>query len=322
MLFFMPEWGDCIDPLWVTDRSRKPQPYARAHEVFPQGPYDGIVLSAAARGMTSRDLARIPEEMEVLGDCGAFSYIKDPSKQPSIETALAWYRANRVTHGTSPDHVITRQMAEEERQARWDITLKNAREFLLSTRNDTFTPVGAVQGWDPASYGHAAYELVQMGYTFLALGSMVRRGKGAIEEILAEVRRLAPHATLHLFGVGRPHLREMLEKYNVRSADSSGYLRAAWMLTGQEYIDTADKGWPAVGHEAQDSDFLFRPWEWCDCPMCGELGYEIMIRGPGERNARRGFHNVYVQWRLFNGETYDRARRLWVPQADTSLSRE
>jgi len=37
-----------------------------------------------------------------------------------------------------------------------------------------------------------------------------------------------------------------------------------------------------------------RPWERCPCPLCKELGIEIMLLRGLERNKRRGFHNLYV----------------------------
>ncbi|PTX92240.1 queuine/other tRNA-ribosyltransferase [Verrucomicrobia bacterium LW23] len=36
-----------------------------------------------------------------------------------------------------------------------------------------------------------------------------------------------------------------------------------------------------------------RPWEKCECPICKELGIQVIIFRGAERNRRRGFHNLY-----------------------------
>ena len=37
-----------------------------------------------------------------------------------------------------------------------------------------------------------------------------------------------------------------------------------------------------------------RPWEDCKCPVCRDLGINVVIFRGAERNRRRGFHNVHV----------------------------
>lgn len=41
-----------------------------------------------------------------------------------------------------------------------------------------------------------------------------------------------------------------------------------------------------------------RPWELCSCPICKELGIEVIIFRGGNRNRRRGFHNMWVFYNL------------------------
>jgi hypothetical protein len=42
-----------------------------------------------------------------------------------------------------------------------------------------------------------------------------------------------------------------------------------------------------------------RPWEQCDCRLCRASGVEIAIFRGNNRNRRRGFHNTYIFYRLF-----------------------
>jgi len=42
-----------------------------------------------------------------------------------------------------------------------------------------------------------------------------------------------------------------------------------------------------------------RPWEACDCAICKKWGVEVIIFRGNNRNRRRGFHNTFVFYRLF-----------------------
>ncbi len=39
-----------------------------------------------------------------------------------------------------------------------------------------------------------------------------------------------------------------------------------------------------------------RPWQRCTCPICKKIGVEVIIFRGNNRNRRRGFHNVYVEY--------------------------
>lgn len=42
-----------------------------------------------------------------------------------------------------------------------------------------------------------------------------------------------------------------------------------------------------------------RPWQQCSCPICRDLGIEVIIFRGNNRNRRRGFHNVKVFYEQF-----------------------
>lgn len=42
-----------------------------------------------------------------------------------------------------------------------------------------------------------------------------------------------------------------------------------------------------------------RPWKSCECPICRNIGIEVVIFRGNERNRRRGFHNIYVFYKEF-----------------------
>lgn len=37
-----------------------------------------------------------------------------------------------------------------------------------------------------------------------------------------------------------------------------------------------------------------RPWENCECDVCGDIGVEVIMLRGRERNKRRGYHNMRV----------------------------
>lgn len=41
-----------------------------------------------------------------------------------------------------------------------------------------------------------------------------------------------------------------------------------------------------------------KPWKNCECPICKEIGIEVIIFRGNNRNRRRGFHNTYVFYSL------------------------
>lgn len=41
------------------------------------------------------------------------------------------------------------------------------------------------------------------------------------------------------------------------------------------------------------------PWKKCDCPICRNIGVEVIIFRGNNRNRRRGFHNTYLFYQLF-----------------------
>jgi len=95
---------------------------------------------------------------------------------------------------------------EKERSRRYELTINNARDFIQrhGKGNYRFVPIGAVQGWSPESYAEAVKECQNMGYTYVALGGLVRTPTKGILEILESVHRvLKLDVDLHLFCVAR-----------------------------------------------------------------------------------------------------------------------
>jgi len=183
-----------------------------------------------------------------MGDCGAFDYIMEKIPPYSTDDVLNYYTNLGFDFGVSVDHLIVKATMDQW-QFRYDLTINNAEEFLKEhqARELKWTPVGAVQGWDPSSYAKAALRYVKMGYSYLALGGLVRSTTKDILYILDEVRQLIPREVrIHLFGIARPDAIPQLMKAGVDSIDSASHLRRAWLGAGQNYFTLDGNSYTAI----------------------------------------------------------------------------
>jgi hypothetical protein len=123
MSFFLPDWDDRVDPgfdfveeLSVPDRI--PYEHDMYHyELYGNLNCDGILISKSVLEDTPRkkDLAsaigihkylRLPSNVPVLGDCGAFNYAMDYMPPYETEETLQYYEDLGFNYGVSIDHLI------------------------------------------------------------------------------------------------------------------------------------------------------------------------------------------------------------------------
>jgi len=254
--FFIPDWDDHVDPDYdfLTEThaggkgNRSNQMFA--HQMYGQPSYDGLLVSkmVADESKIKRDLLteigihqylRVPKDFPVMGDCGAFSYLLDDIPPYSSSEILEYYTRLGFTYGVSIDHLLFGAQTEAGMQARYDLTIQNAEDFITEHRKNglDWTPIGAVQGASPAKYAEAAKKYIKMGYTHLGLGGMVRSKTDYILQVAHAVNDVVPAGTqVHLFGVARVDSLTDFVKAGITSADSASFLRQAWIRFGQNYI--------------------------------------------------------------------------------------
>lgn len=266
-LYFFPDWDDYVyEPFHAneTPEVRRPENRKYAHEIFREKtPYDGLLLSLAqlrkGPGLLKRlvnqespDLRkelRLPDELLLFGDCGAFSYTADDEPPISPEGAAEHYHKFGFDLGASVDHIPLPSQHRQDQKKRMALTKENAETFLAHCKNKgyEFKPIGSIQGLDPKDYARFVREYVEMGYQHIALGGLVRRKDSEILEIVAAVREALQVQTrgkpenvwIHLFGVLRPKLQPSFQILGVSSFDSASYFRRAWMSSDKNYL-TAD----------------------------------------------------------------------------------
>jgi hypothetical protein len=270
--FFVPEWDDRVDPGYdfETDSfSLKRDPYhddVYAHELFSDHPYDGVLVSRMALGESGpkRDMVgtigmrrylRLPDGIELLGDCGAFGYIADKDPRFRTDDVINYYHQLGFDYGVSVDHLIVTEFASES-EYRYQLTLRNAEEFRQRHQQGgfQFTPIGAVQGWDARSYVEAADAVVAMGYDYIALGGLARSNTGIVREVVTAVRRAIPRRVrVHVFGVARLALLPLFRELEITSIDSAAPLRQAWLSAKDNYY-AEDRTYAAIRVPVADPD--------------------------------------------------------------------
>ncbi len=270
MKFFFPDSQDQIDPSFdftTEERSiyRVRQRDDRyAHEALRTPPFTGILVSktivdglpgAAGKYTLAqrnrlyrvgvRDFFRLDDapgpRLTTLGDCGAFSYVRDDVPPYTPDDVIDFYTECQFDLGISVDHVILGYdpAADHDHdhpmsaiwRERQSLTLDMAREFLSRrhARRARFEPMGVAQGWSPTSYATAVRELQAMGYERIAIGGMVPLKTHEILTCLGAINaERAPRTRLHLLGVTRCENVDTFADNGVTSFDSTSPFRQSF----------------------------------------------------------------------------------------------
>jgi hypothetical protein len=257
-----------------------------AHQIFKKPPYDGILFSLSVfeskislgncdnqtytirKHADIRNYLKIQKSMplEIMGDCGAFSYVtKKVPPRPfySVENVANLYEQLGFDYGVSVDHLVVNYvmiknknsgkkvkkfLSEKEKDRRIKITLSNAEKFLEihGKNNLSFIPIGVAQGYDIDTYKKSFQALIEMGYDYIGIGSLVQHESEFILDVLKAIRPISKNVKVHLFGVLRPKFLNEFKKLGVTSFDSASFFRKAWLRSGQNYLSPNGKWYAAI----------------------------------------------------------------------------
>ncbi|WP_063815746.1 tRNA-guanine transglycosylase DpdA [Sorangium cellulosum] len=286
MKYFLPDSQDLVDPSFDFERERRSATRLRqrddlyAHEVFAERVLDGILVSKgivdgseSAGGrytlaqrhrllrVGAREFFRIDRKSDVpiatMGDCGAFTYVKDQVPPYTVDEVIQFYVDCGFDYGISVDHVILAYSAEwdepgaevpAELRERQEITLELASEFFRRWKDERlpFEPLGVAQGWSPRSYARATQQLQKIGYRYIAVGGMVPLKTPEILAALGAIDSVRGKDTrLHLLGVTRTEQVQVFAQMGVKSFDSTSPLRQAFKDDKDNY-HTMDRTYVAV----------------------------------------------------------------------------
>ncbi|MGW4126969.1 tRNA-guanine transglycosylase DpdA [Amycolatopsis japonica] len=233
-----------------------------AHEALHEPPFHGLLVSKAIVDGTANGTGKYTvaqrhrlyrqgarkffrldhagRTLEIMGDCGAFNYIREDVPPYSPDDVIDFYEGCGFDLGVSVDHVIfgydpaTDNGADADGLQDWrrrqEITLELATEFLVKVRKEaSFEPLGVAQGWSPGSYAHSVASLQKMGYSRIALGGMVPLKTQDIMTCLAAIADVRDSATrLHLLGISRCENATGFAARGVTSFDSTSAFQQAY----------------------------------------------------------------------------------------------
>jgi hypothetical protein len=286
MKFFFPDSQDLVDPSFdfITEKRSETRIRHRddlyPHELFSDVPYDGMLVSKAIVDGTGGEGSRYTlaqrhrllregvrtffrlgdQPIETMGDCGAFSYVREKRPPFSAQEVLDFYIQCGFDYGLSVDHIILAfqpdldqsipglELVPEEWTERQRITLELAEEYLRlhKAQRCRFVPVGIAQGWSPGSYAAAVSELQKLGYRYIALGGMVPLKTHEILSCLKSIETIRlPQTQLHLLGVTRIERIPDFRTLGVVSFDSTSPLRQAFKDDKDNYY-TMDRTYCAI----------------------------------------------------------------------------
>lgn len=280
MRFFFPDSQDLVSPSYDFLRDEYGAHRVRqrddryAHEVLERPPYHGILVSksivdgsikgagkystaqrARLHRMGVHEFFRLPAGVEALGDNGAFNYVDEAVPPVTPAETLNFYEECGFDAGVSTDHVVfgfTEDAASDSVDPKWEVrrllTLRLAEEFisLCRDRRSTVEPVGAAQGWSPASYADSVRALQDLGYQRIALGGMVPLKTSQILASLTEIADVLKSDThLHLLGITRIDSMDDFADLGVTSFDSTSAFRQAFM-DDRKNFHTADRAYVAI----------------------------------------------------------------------------
>jgi len=274
MKFFFPDSQDYVDPSFDFESEERSSLRIRqrddhyAHEEFASPPFDGLLVSRAVVDSGRYTLAQKHrllrvglteffrlggKKLETMGDCGAFSYVREEYPPYSIDEIITFYEGLGFDYGLSVDHVIlaydpTEKSVSVDWKRRRDITLQLANEFIREHkhRGSRFVPIGVAQGWSPASYADSVERLQKMGYDYVALGGMVPLKTVDILACLEAVGTYRlPETRVHLLGVTRCEQVRQFGTYGVTSFDSTSPLRQAFKDLKDNYY-APDRTYSAI----------------------------------------------------------------------------
>lgn len=286
MKFFFPDSQDQIDPRFdfVTEERSILRVRQRddlyAHEALRTPPFDGLLVSKAIvdgagggvgkytvsqrhrlyrqRAQRFFRLDHASRPLEIMGDCGAFNYVREDVPPYTPDEVIDFYHHCGVDLGVSVDHVIfgynpaTDNGVDDAALPDWSrrqaITLDLAAEFLTACRRrkTTFEPLGVAQGWSPASYTHSVATLQNMGYQRIALGGMVPLRTHHIMSCLTAIDDVREGTTrLHLLGISRCENAAGFASLGVTSFDSTSPFQQAFKDDRDNYY-TAERTYVAI----------------------------------------------------------------------------
>jgi tRNA-guanine family transglycosylase len=282
--------------------------WTHSDPVFQQFVPDAKILVSPPNVSLSWQIRQWPcRPQALIVDSGAFQYYR-AGRRPTPEELLS--RQLHILGGEAidcgfchPDMPMlgTRNLAELERrvaqnleQARWLIRVATSHALPPNVR-----PIGVVQGYSVETVFYVAQALTDMGYTWLALGSLAKLSSTDSNELMrrAEAALEAVGPGLHVLGVSSVTLLPRLSQLGVQSADSGAPIHEAWR--GGLFYSRPFRRYKLPSPHFKEwtrnysfAEILPAPLP-CDCPVCLEDS-DRLLQPSGKLYVNlRAVHNYF-----------------------------
>jgi hypothetical protein len=143
----------------------------------------------------------------------------------------------------------------DDKQFRYDLTLRNAREMyeLYQEGEFPFRLMVAIQGWDTETYVNATETVLDIGHRYIGIGGVAGSPTHRVRKIVKNVgmaikafeREHETRVEHHVFGFAKADAFETVGRSGVTSFDSASMLRSAW-TGGQNYRLNDDERYDAI----------------------------------------------------------------------------
>lgn len=127
------------------------------------------------------------------------------------------------------DFPIPPGTAPSEARHRQRLTIRNAHWALANRRRRDLPLYACAQGWDVDSVAACAREYVAAGFDGVAIGGLVPRAsdRELVRAAVQAVREVVGDLPVHVFGLGRPMIVDLIFEAGADSVDSSAYVKLA-----------------------------------------------------------------------------------------------
>jgi hypothetical protein len=300
--YIIPDWDDVIDPGYNFKTETSSQQYksdrfifgARIWNIFNPPPVDGVLISISTINESrlraietaggARRFLKMPRELQLIGDCGAWQYRYMEKPPYDVKHVLDMYGKLGVDYGVTLDHIPFFGNPDERIRFTIESAIKSYEIWKpCHGRGDcSYILMASIQGVGVEDYLRSLEKLYRVGFRHFAIGGLARRDSEFILRLANALKRVLRGfrdvEKIHMLGIARisviPSLRDLLDHVDEVSFDNATFLRMGWVRTVGNYVMPDGRVYTSiriVGDEHGLLDSLMRYDE-------GSLGLEELLK--------------------------------------------
>jgi hypothetical protein len=310
--YIVPDWDDIVDPGYdfaseTSSRQYRNNRFAygvRLWEIFNPPPIDGVLISISniinhklkiieALG-NARKFLKLPLNLQLIGDCGAWQYRYMESPPYTVEYTLKTYEVLGVDYGVTLDHIPFFGNPTERISLSIENAIKSYQIWkpLYEKGDYRYVLMASVQGLEIEDYLRSFKVLYNVGFRHFAIGGLAKRETEFIRRLLEKLKQLLREyrdvIKIHMLGIARisviPILEELLDYVEEVSFDNATFLRMSWTRTVGNYVLPDGRIYTSIRIREQDQQLLDKLLQYDN----GAISFEEITSILGRRLSERG----------------------------------